>query len=79
MDTVTIEDLPVVEELDTEEMAAVHGGQRIFRITNTRINATSLSGGAASGSIPVQASLESPASLTSATPIGALDDAGAQP
>lgn len=78
MESVTIKDLPVAEELDSEEMAAVHGGQRIFRITNTRINATALTGGGAA-SLPVQASLESPASLTSATPIGALDDAGAQP
>jgi hypothetical protein len=77
MESVTIKDLPVAEELDSEEMAAVHGG-RIFRITNTRINATALTGGG-SASLPVQASLESPASLTSATPIGALDDAGAQP
>ena len=57
MDTVTIEDLPVVEELDSEEMAAVHGGQRIFRITNVRVNANGVGGGSASGSLPVQASL----------------------
>jgi hypothetical protein len=70
MESVTIKDLPVAEELDTEEMAAVHGGQRIFRITNVRANASGISPESASGSLPVQASLGL---------IGALDDASAQP
>ena len=48
-------------------------GQRVFRITNVRINASGIGGGSASGSLPVQASIltSNPSALpiSNATPI----------
>jgi len=48
-------------------------GQRVFRITNVRVNASGIGGGSASGSLPVQASIltSNPSALpiSNATPI----------